>query len=170
MIFPTNTMNMKQLTLFTLALRFCITGIAQQPDSTALYKDIKALDSLVFDIGFNQCRTGIYDSIVSEDLEFYHDIGGLDLGRNAFKTATEKNICGSLYKIKRELVPGTLKIYPLSKQGVLYGAIEEGEHTFFIQKANKWTQTGRARFTIVWMQQNGWKMKRVLSFDHTAAH
>jgi hypothetical protein len=46
-------------------------------------------------------------SLVSEDLEFYHDKTGLARGRQLFIDSIRNNICG---KVTRELVPGTLQV------------------------------------------------------------
>ncbi|MCH5716729.1 hypothetical protein [Niabella hibiscisoli] len=51
--------------------------------------------------------------------------------------------------------------------GVLYGAIQEGVHLFYIKESNTWKPTGTAAFTHFWLIDNGhWKLKRVLSYDH----
>jgi hypothetical protein len=54
-----------------------------------------------------------------DDVEFYHDQGGITLGKAALTDTVEKNICG---KTTRELVSGTLHTY--YKKG--YGALEVG--------------------------------------------
>ncbi|HTG56429.1 MAG TPA: hypothetical protein VL943_09190, partial [Niabella sp.] len=45
----------------------------QESRTSELYKTLKSRDSLIFEVGFNQCNLSPYDTWVSEDLEFYHD-------------------------------------------------------------------------------------------------
>jgi hypothetical protein len=110
---------------------------SQVKNTDELYKTAKKLDSLIFDIGFNKCDLSHYDSIISDDLEFYHDKGGITSGKAAFTASIKNNICGGPNKVKRELVPNTMKVYPLYNKNVLYGFIEEGEHDFFEYFNNK---------------------------------
>lgn len=140
---------------------------AQVKTTDELYKTAKKLDSLIFDIGFNKCDLSHYDSIVSNDLEFYHDKGGITDGKEAFMTSIKNNICGNPNKIKRELVPNSMKVYPLHKNNILYAFIQEGEQEFFELYEEKWNKGSRAKFTVLWiLEDNQWKMKRVLSYDH----
>lgn len=140
---------------------------SQVKNTDELYKTAKKLDSLIFDIGFNKCDLSHYDSIINEDLEFYHDIGGVTLGKKAFITSAKNNICGSLNKLRRELVPNSMKVYTLYKDKTLYGLIQEGNHDFFFMEDGVWKKGGRAKFTHLWVLENKqWKLKRVLSYDH----
>lgn len=54
---------------------------SQVEASDELYRTAKKLDSLVFDEGFNKCNPSHYNSIISNDLEFYHDVGGITSGK-----------------------------------------------------------------------------------------
>ncbi len=140
---------------------------SQVKNTDELYKKAKKLDSLIFDIGFNKCDLSHYDSIISDDLEFYHDKGGITSGKAAFTASIKNNICGGPNKIKRELVPNSMKVYPLYNNNVLYAFIQEGEHEFAELSNGKWIKGSRAKFTILWiLDGKNWKMKRVLSYDH----
>ncbi len=140
---------------------------SQVKNTDELYKTAKKLDSLIFDIGFNQCDLSHYDSIVSDDLEFYHDKGGITSGKAAFVASIKNNICGGPNKVRRELVPNSMKVYPLYNNNVLYAFIQEGEHDFAEFYKGKWNKGSRAKFTILWiLDGKDWKMKRVLSYDH----
>ena len=100
-------------------------------------------------------------SLVADDVEFYHDQGGLTLGNAALTESIRKNICGH---VTRQLTPGTLKVYPM--KGL--GAIEIGTHRFFENGSP--TASGVAEFTMLWLYKDGaWKISRVLSYDHHAA-
>lgn len=153
---------------FFLILSFFSQMIYSQVKTTdELYKTAKKLDSLIFDIGFNTCDLSHYKSIVSDDLEFYHDKGGITSGEKAFTASIKNNICGGPNKVRRDLVPNSMKVYPLYNNNVLYAFIEEGEHDFFEFSNGKWNQGSRAKFTILWiLEDKQWKMKRVLSYDH----
>lgn len=127
------------------------------------------MDSLIFDIGFNECRTEIYKTLVAEDLEFYHDQAGVTTSRDAFLNSVKNNICGNPDVInRRELLEGSLMVFPLYNNGTLYGAIQTGTHRFFQKPKNKEEQSGStALFTHVWLkQEDSWVLKRVLSYAH----
>jgi len=137
---------------------------AEGQASSALTDEISALDSKVFD-AFNHCaepgRLDEHASYFSPDVEFYHDTGGVTWTRDEMIANTRKYVCGNF---TRELVPGTLKVYPVKD----FGAISQGVHRF-CQLASGQCE-GLADFVIVWRQQAGqWQITRVLSYGHRAS-
>ncbi|MGI4843484.1 MAG: nuclear transport factor 2 family protein [Janthinobacterium lividum] len=121
---------------------------------------------------FNACEVQKQTRMNAEDLEFYHDIGGVMRGRASFAEATAKNICGrSDWRLRRAEVPGTVKVYPLRSNGDVYGAVISGEHYFYqTNKGQPETLEGKAGFTHTLLLKNGvWQVARVLSFDHGPA-
>lgn len=135
-------------------------GQAQEP----LFREISALDAKVFD-AFNHCaepeRLDEHAGYFSPDIEFYHDTGGVTWNREQMIAGTKKYVCGHF---TRELIPGTLKVYPVKD----FGAISQGVHRFCQQDSGKCE--GLADFVIVWRQQQGqWQITRVLSYGHRAA-
>jgi len=72
---------------------------------------------------YNRCDLVKFSSFFVEDVEFYHDQGGVTLGRQNLTDSVKKNICG---KTTRELVPGTLQVHYMKG----YGAVEMGVHRF----------------------------------------
>jgi hypothetical protein len=137
---------------------------AEGQASSALTDEISALDSKVFD-AFNHCsepgRLDEHAGYFSPDVEFYHDTGGVTWTRDEMIANTRKYVCGNF---TRELVPGTLKVYPVKD----FGAISQGVHRF-CQLASGQCE-GLADFVIVWRQQAGqWRITRVLSYGHRAA-
>ncbi|MHA4809951.1 nuclear transport factor 2 family protein [Flavitalea flava] len=128
-----------------------------KPDDQALYDTILHQDSLFFG-AYNTCTIHLkeYGDFYAENLEFYHDKGGVMNSKQNVITATEKNICG---KVTRTLVPGSLEVYPIAN----FGAIEIGFHTFHNnQEPDAPIHPGR--FVIVWQRSNaGWKITRVIS-------
>ncbi|MBV8436735.1 MAG: nuclear transport factor 2 family protein [Silvibacterium sp.] len=151
------------LLAFTLLLASPSTRAHAQtavaPDQ--LFKTIQSLDTQLFD-AYNHCDLTTLGSLVAEDLEFYHDKTGLAIGRQVFVDAIKNNICG---KVTRELVPGTLEVYPIAN----YGAVEIGVHRF--HHPGDPGNIGEARFITLWQQQKDgtWKVTRVISFDHHPA-
>ncbi len=158
--------NRKTATLILLAA-FAVAPLAAHaepaqsdiglPAGDALYKTIAGLDTELFD-AYNHCDLDKLGSMVADDLEFYHDQTGLMVGKQPFLEAIKNNICG---KVHRELVPGTLEVYPLKG----YGAVEIGIHRF--SHPDDPNNVGDAKFVQLWQFKDGaWKITRVISFDH----
>jgi len=153
-----------------LLLPLLITGRlnAQPPQSAAehdeLFRTISALDTQLFD-AYNRCDLEKLGGFFTEDLEFYHDQTGLSRSRQAMVDAVKKNICG---KVRRDLVPGTLEVYPLKG----YGAVEIGVHRFCDTNKNKTCGaegSGVAKFVMLWQNTDGkWQITRVISYDHVS--
>lgn len=136
--------------------------------STELYKILKQNDSLLFNASFNTCDLAELERLVSDDFEFYHDKGGVMGTKAEFIETTKNGLCKLSYKARRELVEESLEVFPLNKDGVLYGAVQTGRHSFYAKEQDKPERlTSTAVFTHVWILENSnWKLKRVLSYDH----
>ena len=157
---------MKKL-LFGLAALASANVSAETASNIELYNTLKALDSVIFTAGFNKCETDKIVPLFAEDLEFYHDKGGITHGRDAFIESVENNICKSEYKPNRHLIESSLEVHPLYKNGELYGAIQQGEHQFSDLQGGNRVMQGKAKFTHLWiLQGDKWQLKRVLSYDH----
>src|SRR4029077_15728303 len=65
---------------------------------------VTALDAALFD-SYNHCDLEEFASFFVDDVEFYHDQGGVMLGKAALTDPVKKNICS---KTTQELVPGAL--------------------------------------------------------------
>ncbi|CAL67169.1 DUF4440 domain-containing protein [Christiangramia forsetii] len=157
--------------IFTFFVCFVIfnQANAQVATDSEIYKQLKSRDSLLFDVGFNHCKIDEYKNFISDDLEFYHDQGGLSTTKGNFLQAIRDNICSNPDKKPlRKLMVGSLEIFPLYKDSRLYGAIQNGIHDFYIKEPNiKAYKTSSAKFTHVWILENDkWMLKRVLSYDH----
>jgi Domain of unknown function (DUF4440) len=127
-----------------------------QPDM--LFSTVQALDTKLFD-AYNHCDLTTLGSMVSDDLEFYHDQTGLTVGKAPFLAAIKQNICG---KVERELLPDTLEVYPLKG----YGAVEIGIHRFR-HPGHPEEGMGDAKFITLWQNKgNEWKVTRVISYEH----
>ena len=140
---------------------------AQVDSKSELYKTILAKDSLLFTIGFNTCDATQFEELMSDKLEFFHDKDGFSNKTkfiNDFKTGLCKN--PKLRQVKRSLVKESTKIYPLYKNNILYGAIQNGEHLFSEEHES---QPGIAKFTNLWLLENNeWKLTKSYSFNHQA--
>lgn len=145
--------------------------IQKPTENLELYNILAEKDSLLFQIGFNQIDTLIVESLVSEDFEFYHDVHGITDSKEAFLNNI-KAIRDLPFRTWRILEEGSLEVYPLFKQNsqVLYGAIQKGEHDFYQQiEGEDARKTNTAKFTHIWViENNNWKLRRVLSYDHKA--
>ena len=153
-----------------LLLSFQITT-AQVETTSELYKTIKEMDSILFENGFNKCLISDIEPFISEDLEFYHDQGGITSSKEEFLMTIRQNICSNQeQKPIRKLMGNSLEIFPLNANGVLYGAIQNGIHEFFIKETNKEPYlTSTAKFSHLWIKDSDtWKLKRVLSYNHKA--
>jgi hypothetical protein len=159
----------KVVLLILLVTAVCIQPIqAQVAKSSELFKALAKKDSLLFNEGFNLCNIQVTEDIISKDLEFYHDTGGIQ-DREQFFKAIKENICSSPDKKPiRKLVLGTLNVFPLEDNGHLYGAIQEGIHQFYIKEPGRDLYlTSSAKFTHLWiLEEDSWKLKTVLSYDH----
>lgn len=128
-----------------------------KPDNPELYQEIVDLDSAFFE-AYNTCDINLekYSAFYAEDIEFYHDMGGIMTSKKDIVEGTKKNICG---KVTRELVKGSIEVYPIKN----YGAIEIGLHKFHNKEEPNSTPS-IGRFAILWKKENAdWKIARVIS-------
>ena len=128
------------------------------PDNPELYQTIVKLDSIFFD-AYNHCDTKFetYADFYADDIEFYHDQGGLSNSKKDILESTKKFICG---KVTRTLVPGSIEVYPIKD----YGAIEIGLHSFSNNTNPPDEPKKVSRFTIFWKKTgDSWKIAKVVS-------
>jgi len=144
-------------------LVFCFGLFAQaavgQGADPALYKTIVHRDSVMFD-AFNTHDLPTMQATFAENLEFFHDKGGL--GNYAATIDGFRNIFKQNPDLRRELVKGSLEIYPLPG----YGAVEMGEHRFTHHENGK-EISAVFKFVQVWQwKDSAWKITRVVSVGH----
>jgi len=150
-----------------ITLLITITISLQAQTNSELEKTILELDKKFWKV-YNTCDAESFKDFLSEDLEFYHDKGGLTNGRNNLITSVKNNLCNSeTPRVRREAIENTVSVYPLKN----YGAILDGEHRFYItEKGKDEVLAETAKFTHVWQYKNKeWRMSRVLSYDHQPA-
>jgi hypothetical protein len=146
------------ISIFLLLVTALSTNAQQQE---GLFQTIARMDSLLFE-AFNKCDTVASKDFFTKDLEFYHDKGGLTRYEENMRSIHKR--CLGNYVVRRELVPGTLEVFPIKD----YGAIQLGSHRFYIRnKGEAEILDGTFRFVHIWKNENGrWKIARVVSFDH----
>lgn len=158
---------MKKLFIILSVLLTTFSAFAQVDKNSDLYKTILSKDSLLFDVGFNTCDIKQFENLLSDNLKFYHDKDGIS-DKTKFLTDLKNGICNnqSNRQVQRFLVKESTEIFPLYKNGVLYGAVQNGEHKFSEKRES---QGGIAKFTNVWQLENSeWKLNTSFSFDHQA--
>ncbi len=161
----------KPLTVLFLLVFINSKTVQAQTKYDSLTKTILHYDSL-FWVAYNNCDTVSFGKYITDDVEFYHDKGGITLGKKKLVNSITNNLCSNPdFKLRREAVQKTVEVYPLENNGVIYGAIISGRHYFYInEKGKKEYRDGMARFTQLWQLNNGvWKMNRILSYDHGPA-
>ncbi len=155
-----------------LIIYFCLAqfiSFAQVDKNDELYKTIILKDSLLFNVGFNTCDIKQFEYLLSDKLDFYHDISGIS-DKRKFLNNIKNGLCSNPtgFQSRRELLPESTRIYALYNDDKLYGAIQEGIHQFFERQANKPETFGSsAKFTHLWLLENNeWKLTKALSFEH----
>ncbi len=159
---------MKQVTISIIAFFLTCSAYCQVDSSSDLHKTIKEKDSLLFDIGFNTCDLEMLKDLISQEFTFFHDQSGITNSKDEFIENVRNGLCKLHYKPIRILNQSSTSIFPLKKNDTIYGAIQNGEHSFYALEGNNQKYlTSTAKFTHVWAIENGeWKLQSVLSFNH----
>lgn len=149
------------LGLLLLAGRVNAQTKTDSPGAKELHERIASLDAALFD-AYNACDIDKVGTFFTEDLEFYHEKGGLTLTREGTLAIMRKNLCGGDNRVRRELVKGSLEVHPIDN----YGAVQTGEHRFYLtQKGQKEKLDGVGRFVMLWRKEgDAWRISRVISY------
>ncbi|WP_445382552.1 nuclear transport factor 2 family protein [Robiginitalea sp. IMCC43444] len=148
---------MKKLLNFLSVTTLLCTGMltAQLESSSDLYQTILKQDQVYFD-AYNQCDMDTQAALLSDDLEFYHDQGGLSLSKSDILSSIQSNICG---KVRRELIPESVEIHEIKG----FGAVEIGLHKFYNSEEPE-AISKPSRFITLWKNEgDSWKMHRIVS-------
>lgn len=114
------------------------------------------MDAELFEAAFVTCDAHKFRLMFTEDAEFYHDKTGASQG----EAARTLKSCPRANGVTRTLVPGSLEVYPMHG----YGAIQMGSHVF-AKSGEPGSEV--AKFVHLWKREvSGWRLARVLSFDH----
>lgn len=123
--------------------------------SMSLYDSIVSMDA-TWEDAYNNCKLEVMEELISEDLEFYHDQGGLLTSKSKLNEALKNNICG---KVKRVLKQGSIEVYAIKG----YGAVEMGLHGF-MNINQQGSPDHYAKFIHLWKRENNkWRITRVIS-------
>lgn len=147
---------MKQIVLLIFvcnpfALMF---GQVYETDNQKLYDTIVYLDSIFFN-AYNTCDMELQSELYSDNIEFYHDQGGLSTSKQDILTAIKNNICD---KVVREKLKESIEVYPIAN----YGAVEIGLHRFHNKAEGNISDP--SKFIIFWQNVNGrWMVTKVVS-------
>jgi hypothetical protein len=148
--------------LFNLAAKAQTGGKEKQsfvPQDPKLYQVIVHMDSVMFN-AFNAGDIETLKKVFAPSLEFYHDKGGMSDYQTTISSF--ENIFKNVPGLKRELVNGSLEVYPVPG----YGAIEMGIHRFTHTENGKQV-VGTYKFVHTWQFKDGeWKTTRVVSVGH----
>lgn len=132
-----------------------ILGRTYVPVDQELYETIVSLDKKLFD-AYNSCDMDTQTALYSEDLEFFHDEGGLSTSKEKVLIAIKNNICN---KTTRTLIKGSIEVYPIKD----YGAVEIGYQTFNDKKTPE-IKSRASRFILIWKKtEENWTVTKVIS-------
>ncbi|WP_108125413.1 DUF4440 domain-containing protein [Saccharospirillum mangrovi] len=144
---------------------FCWIGVSvfsqlSFAEESSLFSLLKEKDHQLFSEGYDQCHAEVMEQLIADDFEFYHDVGGRTLSKDAFVDGFRGANCHPRSEQeRRRLDEASLEVFPLYQSGELYGAIQTGQHYF---------GATRAHFIHLWLLENGeWRLARGLSYDHT---
>ena len=144
-------------------------GQVTLPAPEELKRIIRERDLALFAITFETCDIDALKPMLADDMEFYHDKGGVVARAAAdFIAVIEKNCAArqapDAWRSRRELIESSLQVDPIPG----YGAMEIGEHRFHERKGDGPEKAvGIAGFSQVWKLEGGqWKVSRVLSYGH----
>lgn len=146
---------MKNLTnLLWILLLLPLIGVAQVSEDSTLYKEILEADYNLFK-SYNDCDLETHATFISEDLEFYHDKGGLSTDKSQYMTAIKENICN---KVQRTLTEGTFEVHEIKD----FGAVALGKHSFHNLVEDSYSQP--SKFILIFKKtENNWQVTRVIS-------
>lgn len=163
--------NLKPIIGAILLFSFLSEQLRAQGNTNDELQLVLVQDSLFWQ-QYNNCNVDAMREFFTNDIEFYHDKGGVINGLEEFLAVSKRNLCSNdNFRLRRKAVQGTVKVFPMKNGDKLYGAILSGQHNFYIIENGKEPRLdGLARFTHLFLKTDGgWKMSRVLSYDHGPA-
>jgi hypothetical protein len=148
--------NVIMLFIFFLSRQAVAKTNSEVIKTDLLKSEIIKMDSLLFDVAFNQCDAAQFKKIIADDVEFYDDRFGLNVSKeNEIKSLDAK--CSRPEKLTRKLNSCTI-----DKLGD-FGAVQIGEHTFYVDGKPE----GTGKFIHIWeLKDKDWKLKRIVSYEH----
>ncbi len=153
---------MKKIFYFVIAILCYSQNVNSQesvkayvPVDMELHKTISTMDSIFFD-AYNNCNMEKQKELYADNIEFFHDKGGLSTSKSEILEAIKNNICG---KVTRTLIKGSIEVYPIHN----YGAVEIGYHKFFNNQEPD-AISNPSKFIIMWKyEEEQWQITKVIS-------
>ncbi|MGF1559520.1 MAG: nuclear transport factor 2 family protein [Flavobacteriaceae bacterium] len=138
-----------------VVLTLICSCISAQTSTAELKETIIAMDSVYF-TAYNNCDMAKQAALYSEDIEFYHDMGGLVTSKEELLKGIANNICG---KVTRELIENSIEVSEIPG----FGAVEIKMHKFHNKEEPDAISTP-SKFIALWKNTGtGWIMTRVIS-------
>lgn len=141
-------------------------GAVTTPERVA---EVKAADAQLFGAIFDACDIDTAATLMTPDVRFIHDKWGQTANDraalvDALKGGCKNQAAGTDFKSRREIVPGTQRVYALNS----YGAVEMGTHRFYALLPGKPERlTEVSDFVILWKHIDGkWQMAEAISYNH----
>lgn len=125
------------------------------PQSQLLHDTIVGLDSMLFD-AYNNCKLHVFAGLISDDIEFYHDRGGLTTSKPDIVQSIKNNICN---KVRREILSGSTEIHPIPG----YGAVQISVHRFHNLVEKSTSRYSKAVQTWKREEDGHWRVTRIIS-------
>lgn len=150
--------------VFLFCLLFASLTVSAQvvkpkPSFPELTAEITKMDSLLF-AAYNNRDLEKMKSFFSPALELYQDndgVKGFDQVMQGFKSLLSRD-----YVLHRELVKGSMEVYPIKG----FGAIQTGSHQF-CHVENGQLECATFKFLNIWEKTTaGWQIKRLVTYDH----
>jgi len=146
------------------------------PPQPELTRQIEAADTSLFTLFFEgPCDVARFRSMITDDVEFYHDKAGFNVRKPEDFVAQFEDRCAKLadpanWRQRRVLVQTSLHVDPIPG----WGAMEIGDHLFYERHGVSGEEhlVGKASFAMVWVlgADGKWRVSRVLSFAHAPAN
>lgn len=164
------TRTQKIMSAAALAMGAAPVGASAEPIETqeSVAADLAVLDARLFRAAFEECDMAVVKDLLSDDLEFYHDRDGLSYtSGDAFVADVAKDCATGASGGKRVLVSGSMTTHMIGD----FGAMQMGRHEFHEILADG-SSIAREKGVFIHMWKRtadnaaGWKITRVISYDH----
>lgn len=135
---------------------------APAQEHSSLRDTLVRLDSLLFEAIYHACDADLAERLLAEDVEFYHDRGGLlDSSRETWLADMRENGCPSA---QRRLDRSSMEVHRIGD----YGALQMARHEFHVLREDDTELVEVARFIHLWKRASDgrWLLARVISYDH----
>jgi ketosteroid isomerase-like protein len=169
-----NPQSMSKNYLLPIALLIALTQstftLAQVStvDSTRVRNELLQFSKVYFE-AYNTCDVNKTLSLLSDDFEFYHDLVGYVVGKEAMRKMIEPICIKYNYDWIKARVIGNQNTFVLSENGKVYGAIMTGELLFYVIDKQSGKEVKESTSSFIWLlryRENSWLISRDLSYNH----